>query len=96
MKTNIPLFVLITISLWIPSGADAKCQNAQVCDDNGMNCQVRNICDSALDLPSVGLPPLQPLPSTKLKPLPSIGLPPLGTTKCQYKQVNGEWKNVCR
>ncbi len=76
------------------TSSHAECRKAQVCDDSGMNCRVQDICDSTLDLPSVELPPLKPLPSTELKPLPSLDLPPLGTTKCEYKQVNGQWQNI--
>ena len=74
---------------------DAKCRKSQVCDNHGMNCRVMDICDSKLDLPSIELPPLRPLPSMELKPLPSLELPPLGTTRCQYMQVNGRWQNIC-
>lgn len=76
--------------------ANAACRKSQVCDDYGNNCRVQDICDSTLDLPSVELAPLRPLPSMELKPLPSMELPPLGTTQCQYMQVNGRWQNVCR
>ncbi len=96
MRTSIPLFFAVAVSLGVAGIAEAKCRKAQVCDDYGMNCQVQDICDGTLDLPSVDLPPLRPLPSTELKPLPSLDLPPLGTTKCEYKQVNGQWQNVCR
>ena len=77
------------------ASALAQCRQAQVCDDRGQNCQVRQICGSSLDLPGTNLPPLQPLPSMELKPLPSMQLPPLGTTRCEYKQVNGRWQNIC-
>ena len=90
------LFFAVVFTLGISGIVEAKCRKAQVCDDFGMNCRVKDICDNKLDLPSVGLAPLPPLPSTKLKPLPSVSLPPLGTTKCQFKQVNGKWKNICR
>jgi hypothetical protein len=76
--------------------AFAQCRQAQVCDDYGRNCQVRQICGSTLDLPGINLPPLTPLPSMELKPLPSMQLPPLGTTRCEYKQVNGRWQNICQ
>lgn len=76
--------------------AGAACRKSQVCDDYGNNCRVQDICDNALDLPSVDLAPLRPLPSMELKPLPSMDLPPLGTSQCQYLQVNGRWQNVCR
>lgn len=76
--------------------AHAECRRAYVCDDDGRKCLYQDICDSKLDLPSVGLNPLLALPSMDLKPLPSMELPPLGTTRCEYKQVNGQWQNVCR
>lgn len=76
--------------------AHAACHRAAICDDYGQNCQYRDVCDSTLDLPSVELDPLPPLPSVALKPLPSVGLPPLGTSNCQYMQVNGRWQNICQ
>ena len=89
------LFVAVIILFGMVTIAEAQCRKAQVCDDYGMNCRVQQICDSTLDLPSIDVDPLTPLPSTDLKPLPSVDLPPLGTTKCKYKQVNGIWQNVC-
>lgn len=74
----------------------AKCSNSSVCDDYGKNCQAVDICGSTLDLPSVDLAPITPLPTLQLKPLPSLQLPPIGTTSCDYMQVNGRWQNVCR
>jgi len=96
MKVRSQLFVVAVVALGASGASEARCSKSQVCDDNGMNCRVQDICDSTLDLPSVELAPLTPLPSTQLKPLPSVGLPPLGTTQCQYMQVNGRWQNVCR
>lgn len=89
------LFVLALLAT-APRFSEAVCKKSQVCDDYGMNCQVQDVCDSSLDLPSVELVPLTSLPSTELKPLPSVSLPPLGTTQCQYMQVNGQWQNVCK
>jgi hypothetical protein len=83
------VFGLVNISV-------AACRMSQVCDDYGNNCSAQDICDSALDLPSVEIAPLRPLPSIEIKPLPSLELPPLGTSKCEYMQVNGVWQNVCR
>jgi hypothetical protein len=88
-------FVLVVVIMSMATVANAKCRKAQVCDDYGMNCKVQQICGSSLDLPSIEVAPIRPLPSTRLKPLPSVQLPPLGTTRCQYKQVNGIWQNVC-
>ena len=88
--------VLLTIALLalsIPSYA--VCRKSNVCDDYGHNCRVQDVCDSNMDLPSIGIAPLTPLPSMELKPLPSLTLPPLGTSKCDYMQVNGHWQNVC-
>ncbi len=96
MKITNYIFVAAIITLGTSSIVEAKCRKSQVCDDYGMNCRVQDICDSTLDLPSVELAPLRPLPSTELKPLPSVDLPPLGTTNCQYMQVNGRWQNICQ
>lgn len=96
MKVRSRLLVGAFVALAVSSTAEAKCRKSQVCDDYGMNCRVQDVCGSTLDLPSVELAPLTPLPSTQLKPLPSVGLPLLGATQCQYMQVNGQWQNVCR
>lgn len=87
--------ILFCTSLMAVATADAECRKAWVCDDYGQNCQLQQICGSTLDLPSIELAPLKPLSSTKIKPLPSLDLPPIGTNKCEYKQVNGIWQNVC-
>lgn len=79
-----------------PATAHGVCRKAWVCDDHGQNCDLQDLCDSITALPSVGLVPLHPMPSAENKPLPSIDLPPLGTTACEYRQVNGAWRNVCR
>ena len=94
LKTVILAFAVM-IGTAFSTPASAACRKSNVCDDFGGNCRVRDICDSTMDLPSVGLAPLT-LPTTGLKPLPSLGLPPIGTTHCEYKQVNGRWQNVCQ
>lgn len=94
---NMSRLFFVVVAFWgMVTVAEAGCRKAQVCDDYGMNCEVKQVCGSTLDLLSVEVDPLRPLPSTQLKPLPSVELPPLGTTKCEYKQVNGFWQNVCR
>ena len=88
--------VFIALALFVvSSSADARCSMSYVCDDYGTNCQYQDVCDSTLDLPSVDINPLPALPSMELEPLPSLDLPPLGTSSCEYKQVNGQWMNVC-
>ncbi|MFZ6656867.1 hypothetical protein [Undibacterium sp. TJN19] len=96
MKKINSVFLVGLLAIGSATPGYAACKKARVCDDFGNNCKIQDICDSKLDLPSVQLPPPQPLPPTQLKPLPSTSLPPLGTTKCEYKQVNGAWKNVCQ
>lgn len=91
---NVTAVALLASGVSLP--ADAACRKSQVCDDYGRNCRVMDVCDSTMDLPSVGLAPLRPLPSMELKPLPSMQLPPLGTSRCQYMQVNGRWQNICQ
>ena len=88
MKIVIFIFFILT-SFQI----NAACRSSKVCDGYG-NCSIQDVCDSTLDLPSMDIAPLS-LPSMDLKPMPSLDLPPLGTTDCQYMQVNGIWQNVC-
>jgi hypothetical protein len=89
------VLIVVLISMLFSSSAYSACRKSYVCDDYGNNCRYRDICDNSLDLPSTNLPPIPPLPTTELKPLPSLSLPPLGTSKCEYMQVNGHWQNVC-
>lgn len=93
---NLILTTIILVAVGISATAEAKCRKSWVCDDYGQNCKTQQICDSKLDLPSTNVTPIKPLPSTKVKPLPSTKVPPIGTKKCEYKQVNGLWKNVCK
>lgn len=95
MNKSIWMALTVSLASIIATSAYAECKRAHVCDDYGSNCSYQDICSSTMDLPSVELDPLPALPSMKLKPLPSMELPPLGTTSCEYKQVNGEWQNVC-
>jgi len=87
--------LVVLVSLLFPVAVSAECISSQICDDFGQNCRVRDLCSSITDLPSTNMPLIQPLPSTELKPLPALTLPPLGTSNCQYMQVNGKWRNVC-
>lgn len=90
------LFVSVLTAFVMSSTASfAECRKSHVCDGNGQNCRYQDVCSSKLDLPSVGLNPLTPLPPMDLKPLPSLALPPLGTSRCEYLQVNGRWQNIC-
>lgn len=96
MKSQLlKLFILTLFCSFYAATASAQCRSSNVCDDYGQNCRIQDICDNSLDLPSVNVPPVQPLPSMELKPLPSMALPPLGTSNCEYLQVNGHWQNVC-
>lgn len=96
MNSSTQVVIATVFAIGFANTADARCTKSQVCDDYGMNCRVMDICDNSLDLPSVELPPLRPLPSTEVKPLPLLELPLLGTMQCQYMQVNGRWQNICR
>jgi hypothetical protein len=95
MNNTARITVALVAAFGLANVAGATCRKVQVCDDYGSNCHAQDVCDSSLDLPSIDLAPLPPLPSTTLKPLPSMELPPLGTSHCEYKQVNGEWENIC-
>jgi hypothetical protein len=89
------LIALIALTL-ISQPVLAKCYKSNVCDDYGQNCEAIDICSNVLDLPSTNLTPLAPFPTLKFKPMPSMKLPPLGTSSCEYMQVNGQWQNICR
>ena len=95
MKATQAAFLAAVTVISVSTAAFADCRRSYVCDDWGNNCSYMDVCDGSLDLPSVGLDPLPSLPSMELKPLPSMDLPPLGTSKCEYKQVNGMWQNIC-
>ena len=95
MKRTKALGLTTVILVIFSTTANSECRRAHVCDDDGENCQYMDICDDVLDLPSNDIDPLPSLPTIELKPLPSLELPPLGTTQCEYKQVNGAWQNVC-
>jgi len=93
---------IISVSLFMIFAGSAAgiCQVKQVCDDFGMNCEPEQICDSALDTPSVELPPLQPITLPTLNPLAPLSLPPLGTTQCEQRWICGNmnqcsWQNLC-
>ena len=94
--TIIKKLTIAAIITCVSVPAYAACHRSYVCNDYGQNCQYRDICDNTLDLPSTKINPLPSLPTTQIKPLPSVGLPPLGTTRCQYMQVNGRWQNICQ
>jgi len=89
------LISIVVSGVLLSSNANAQCRKSNVCDDYGQNCVVMDICDSSMDLPSIGFAPISSFPSMQLKPLPSLSLPPLGTSSCQFMQVNGLWQNIC-
>jgi len=95
MKKAIEFALALAFTTVFAVSATAACRKSHVCDENGKNCRYQDVCDSKLDLPSIQIDPIPPLPKNELQPLPSMKLPPLGTSKCEYLQVNGRWQNVC-
>lgn len=93
---KLALFILALCSLLVSATSFAECHKAQLCDDYGRYCKAMDVCDSTLDVASSDVTPLRPLPSLEVKPLSSLDLPPLGTSDCQQRQVNGQWRNICR
>ena len=93
MKHNLIALIVLTL---ISQPVFAKCYKSNVCDDLGQNCEAIDICDNVFDAPATNFAPLTPLPTLKFKPLPSLRVPPIGTTQCDYMQVNGRWQNVCK
>ena len=47
--------------------AFAECRRAEVCDGYGKNCRYRDVCDSTMDLPSIGINPLPSIRSPAIK-----------------------------
>jgi hypothetical protein len=88
--------LIAALLLLLPTLAAADCRKSYVCNDRGQNCRYMDVCSSPLDLPSTNLQPLPALPTTELKPLPSLDIPPIGTSSCNYMQVDGEWQNICK
>ena len=95
MKTKLKVILITILTLFYFNVAYSVCKKSYVCDDYGMNCQYMDVCEDQLDLPSIEINPLPSFPSLEIKPLPSLELPPLGTSQCEYMQVNGVWKNIC-
>lgn len=88
--------IIFVVALILVSGSvEAVCRKSHVCDDDGVNCRVMDVCENSLDVPSINVTPLPPIPTLDVKPLPSTELPPVGTSHCEYKQVNGHWQNLC-
>ena len=88
----------------LSSSANAACRWVFVDHDYnaGTPAIQQQICDGALDMPTlqpIGIPPLQQI---QIPPLQPLVLPPLGTTRCQnvsvYNNQTGRWENttVCR
>ena len=95
MKTKLKVILITILSLFYFNVAYSVCKKSYVCDDYGMNCKLIDICEKSWDVPSYNVPPVRPLPTWKVKPIPSVKVPPIGTRKCEWKQVNGQWKNIC-
>lgn len=91
MKTLIAILLGVCFSI----SAHATCYSSYVCDGSGANCGYQDVCDSAVDMPSINIQPMPSMPTTAIQPMPSMAIPPIGTSQCQYVQVNGAWQNVC-
>lgn len=86
------LLGLVSMLFAIPSYA--VCHKQQVCDGMG-NCEIEDICQSTLDLPSVEVDPIMRPYAPSIQPIQMPIIPPIGTTSCRLRQVNGYWQNVC-
>lgn len=79
----------------------AACQKKHVCDNFGQNCQLTQVCDSKLDLPSIELDPIRPITVPSVRPIQAPGIVPIGTTSCSTEWVCGafnkcSWQRLCR
>ncbi len=67
----------------------------------GYPCRHVQVCDDALDLPTIRPPAISPIPPPTIRPIPSPTLPPLGTTQCRQAYLcdafgRCAWQTVCR
>ena len=90
MKT----FAIAIIALAFASGAaEAACHATFIDGRPGQ------LCDNAMDLPSLAMPGLAPLVPPSITPLEMPGIPPIGTSSCRQAQVwNGSvyvWRSIC-
>ena len=92
-----PLTLGIAImAIFGSTGAHAEC----VC--RCVDGEVRQLCQSTMDLPALCAPQLCPLVPPSIPPIKALTLPPLGTSECRQVQVFNlrtgqyEWQRVCR
>ena len=93
---------MISVALLVLSSTSvAVFQNQWVDDDyNTATPPVQmQICDSAIDIPAINNPGVQPIQRPSIKPIEPPTIPPIGTTNCRTQQVyeNGTWvnKQIC-
>jgi hypothetical protein len=87
--------IVVAVVLFCAAQGEAYCYKSYVCNDYGRNCRYQDVCDNKYDIPSHNIPPIPAIPTLEIKPLPSLSIPPIGTSKCEYKMVNGRWMNLC-
>jgi len=86
--------------LALSSEAAAGCRWTWDCTQ-GYPCRQVQVCDDALDLPTIKPPEISPIPSPTIKPIPAPTIPPIGTTQCQPQYLcdsrgNCRWQTVCQ
>lgn len=86
---------VMMLLLFVSYQAHAECRREWVCGHNNIDCEVKQVCDSPLDLPAINLPGLKPIGITPIEPVGIQPLPPLGTSECTRRFVRGRWISLC-
>ncbi len=93
------LLALCLVALFA-TAADAACRWEFDCS-RGYPCRQVQVCDGALDTPTIRPPAISPIPPPTIAPIPPPTLPPIGTTQCRQAYLcdgfgRCRWETVCR
>lgn len=86
---------IMLILLLTSSQANAICTSHWMCDDNGGNCELEDLCENDYDFPSINVPPIEGVYLPQVRPLLTPMVPPIGADDCDYEMVDGEYQIVC-
>ncbi len=99
-------FILLGISFAVILGVTIHHEAAAACRwewdcSRGYPCQQVQVCDDALDLPTIRPPQMSPIPPPSIRPIPRPTIPPLGNTNCWQDYLcdslgNCRWETVCQ
>jgi len=93
------LLIVCAISALVGT-SEAVCRWTWDCS-NGYPCRQVQVCDDALDMPTIRPPEIPPISPPSIRPIPQPTIPPLGTKQCQPQYLcdtfgNCQWQTVCQ